>query len=70
MDYDVHGDKPPLVLRSQGTRDDEPGEIERAFVGIFPYFFGDFSDMVFHRARCPVLVVRGEEARRYSDAFR
>jgi len=43
-------------------------ETERACVGIFPYFFGDFSDMVFHRARCPVLVIRGEEARKYSDA--
>ena len=46
------------------------GKIERACVGIFPYFFGDFSDMVFHRARCPVLVVRGEQARDYSDACR
>ncbi len=44
--------------------------IERAFVGVFPYFFGDFPDMVFHRARCPVLVVRGEEAREYLDAYR
>jgi nucleotide-binding universal stress UspA family protein len=39
------------------------GEIERAFVGIFPYFLGCFSDRVFHRARCPVLVVRGERRR-------
>lgn len=31
------------------------GKIGRALLTIFPYFFGDFSDRVLHRARCPVL---------------
>ena len=50
------GDEFGFGLIVVGGRD--LNEIERTFVGIFPYFVGDFSDVVFHRARCPILVVR------------